>query len=102
MAFLRRKFHFPTTYWVINHVEYHWEGWFGCQLKSYQWFMPKLLETRTLDLCDGEPKLTFEVFSAKRKGLRVEIGWALVRGSESYNGYGERIESLRQRLRRIH
>lgn len=66
-----------VMYWLYDTVHgksqiYLWDGWFGSQLKSFQWIHPKAHETRFL--CGRE----FKPFSSRRKWGRVMVSWQMV------------------------
>lgn len=68
---------------------YRQSGWFGCQLASVEWRMPRPGERRML------AGYEFVVFSARRKWFRVEVSWAMT-------GMGRlTIDEQNERIRRM-
>jgi hypothetical protein len=71
-----------TYYWIVDTLRseragrngrlYAWIGGFGAQLRSFEWLTPKPGTRRRLA---GREMV---VFNTSRKGLRVDVSWALV------------------------
>lgn len=55
-----------------NGRRYTWIGGIGAQLRSFEWRVPKPGTRRIL------AGREFVVFNATRRGLRVDVSWALV------------------------
>lgn len=64
----------------------------GAQLRSFQWTHPRAGERRTL--CGRE----FVVFHSHRRGLRVEVAWAMVRLPENLDAANEAIREFGKTL----
>ena len=70
-------------YWLDGEL-YHWSGWAGAQLASYQWTHPNAGERRTLS------GVTFAPFHSERRWGRVRVSWAaqgVPRGIDAQNTY---------------
>ena len=70
---------------------YTWQGWFGCQLRSHQWFHPRAGERRRLR------GTVFRPYNSRRKGIRVEVSWAMNLSSD-INEANEQIREFRREL----
>jgi hypothetical protein len=66
-------------YWLVQPdgrgAFYHWDGWFGAQLSSFQWTHPNSGERRSFDALDGR---VFRPAHSERCLGRVRVAWALV------------------------
>lgn len=63
-------------YWLVNRNTkrgefYHWNGWFGSQIKSFQWTRPLAGEERIL--CGRR----FRAMHSRRCWMRVCVAWAM-------------------------
>lgn len=70
-------------YWLGGEL-YHWSGWFGAQLTSYQWTHPRPGERRILS------GVTFRPFRSERSWGRVRVAWSAERvpsGLEEANAW---------------
>jgi hypothetical protein len=91
----------PQVRFMFDGVVYQWHGWLGCQLKSYEWRTLPAGTERKLDFCDSRnPPVTMTIYRTKRKGLKVETTWSVDK-SGTYDQYCERINSLRERLKKL-
>jgi hypothetical protein len=77
--------------YYFDGVEYKKQGWFGCQLVSYEWLRQPAGKVRHLNFstCYAEVYLQ----TTKRKGLKIEHTWG-VSSRGTLNEHKTRIEQL--------
>lgn len=59
-----------TTWFVLGGRAYHWSGWFGCQLQSFEWRRPEVGETRVL------AGVIFRPFNFERRWFLYRVTWS--------------------------
>ena len=93
----------PSTsgrfYWLVEPTGrgafYHWSGWFGAQLCSFQWTHPNSGERRSFDALDGR---VFRPTHSVRKFGRVRVSWGLVDLPRDTNAANNELRALRLAL----
>ena len=86
-----RRFKFNTIFYWIDGRMYHWTGWFGCQLESWEWFRVHAGTQRTLA---GE---CFTVFRSEREGLKWRTTWAM-RLPDGCDAANAKLRGFKQKL----
>jgi len=86
-------------YWLVDvrtkqGAFYHWSGWFGAQLASYQWRRPKAGEERML------LGRYFVISHAERRWGRVACSWCLCRLSSETDEASRQLRELQNDLRK--
>lgn len=61
--------------YVFDGVVYQPEGWFGCQLESFEWRRPPAGTQRVLKALRKDYTVT--VFTTRRLGLLVKCTWSI-------------------------
>lgn len=89
----------PGVFWVIGGTVYRWNGWFGCQLESHEWFTVPAGTKRTLKITDNY-SVTVTVFSTRRHWFTVRTTWTIPDGG-SLDEYNARIHQLRNKLKEL-
>lgn len=75
------------VFFRIDNIIYTWQGWFGCQLVSYERKRPDFLSTRMI--AGNE----MHIFDIRRKGLfKFEVCWTV------RNADNEKIFKLKRDL----
>lgn len=97
---LRRNSLFPRVFFVFDGIEYSWNGWFGCQLESYEFRRPPAGTTRELDFGEGKQKICVTIFSTHREWFWCRCTWA-VSNSGTHEEHTTRIHQLRNALREL-
>lgn len=68
---LKSPYFDSVFYWLSGRL-YTFHGWYGAQLQSFEWRIPRPGTRRRL------LNREFVVFQARRKWLRVRVSWAWV------------------------
>ena len=90
----------PRAWVVFNNVWYHWSGWLGCQLESFEWFKPPAGTRRVLDFTDGTQPIEITVFTTKRDRFKVRCTWS-VASHGTHDEHVARITDLNARLKKL-
>lgn len=77
--------------WLSGEL-YHWSGWFGAQLRSYQWRHPKPQERRKLAGHEFRP------LDSSRRWGRVAVSWAAVGLSKDIDTANAELKALQRDL----
>lgn len=99
---LASPFFDATYHWLVdtsvgerngrNGRLYNFTGGLGAQLHSIEWFAPPAGTRRIL------AGREFKVFQASRRGLRVDVAWAMTRMPQDLDAANAEITEFRQRL----
>ena len=101
--YYKRGKHFPIpnaiSFW-FDGIEYQWQGWFGCQLVSYEWRRVPAGTKRILSFgIIGQNKIEVTVFTTRRYGWFGKVGttWTICNNG-TIDEYSIRIQDLKKRL----
>lgn len=80
--------------WLIDETTghgafYHWDGWYGAQLSSFQWRRPRVGEHRRL------MGRAFVAHSYRRRFGRVQVSWAMY-------GLPQNLDEANAELHKLH
>jgi hypothetical protein len=88
------------AYFIFGNNTYQWSGYYGCQLKSFEWRRVPAGTERVLDFGIGKDPVNIRVFTTERVGLKIETTWSVC-PTGSIDEHKARIESLRSALREL-
>jgi hypothetical protein len=81
LCFISKNIH-DKVFFIFKGIVYTRQGFYGCQLKSFEWKPASIGDTREI-VFSYSNKMKFYVYRQERKWFRYEILWTLARPNQT-------------------